>query len=263
MASGTELAHPGRLGGAVACAWLARIDLPPRVTTVRPLTAAALLITTGLLAALPFRRPMLEASGEQAPGIATGPRGATLDVASVNQVGQWPEGLSSFDASLAWQPVPIRSPQRSVPELPPMPDSYYDAAFELERPDPIRRRFNAAVDYRETPGMGEEPSLGTGSFLDAARDADLQSSRQPRAQHQQWAVEDLIEDRFVYTPIQPLPRGTAVAKDTAQRGTQAQQASAGRPGGAALASEGPSDQALGAAAENDALGARQFIREPQ
>lgn len=230
---------------------------------MRPLTAAALVITAGLLAALPFRRPALEAQGLSAPGIATGPRGATLDVASVNQVGQWPEGATNFDPSLAWQPLPIRTPQRLMPELPPMPDSYYDAAFELERPDPVRRRFSAAVDYRQSPHGDEAADVGAQAGGDAASDAGLQSSRQPPAQRQQWTADELLQDRFVYTPIQPTQPRFPLAKEAPPRGTQAQQASAGRPGIATQATEGQSGEVHRTPAEGEEQRPRQFIREPQ
>jgi len=209
---------------------------------VRPTTAATLLVAAGVLAALPFRRTSSDSSAEPAPGIATGPRSTATASISTGRTAEWSDG-AGFDSSLAWQPVPITLPERPAVQLPPMPDSYYDLAFELEQPDPIRRRFSAAVGHRSPA----EPTIPSGDVLSGSTDRDRQREpARPGRDEPIEAAEDLIKDRFVYTPIQ-LPQEPP-EPNAEPRGVPAQSASMIRPGVTPL---------------DDSSRQRHFIREPR
>lgn len=219
---------------------------------VRPTTAATLLVAAGVLAALPFRRTSSDRSVEPDPGIATGPRSTATASFSTGRPAEWSDG-AGFDSSLAWQPVPITLPERPAVQLPPMPDSYYDLAFELEQPDPIRRRFSAAVGHRSSA----EPKNSSDGVLSGSPDRDQQreTGRADRDEPIE-AAEELIKDRFVYTPIQlpqEPPQPTAeprepTAKPREPRSVSAQSASMIRPGVTPL---------------DDSTRQRHFIREPR
>ncbi len=213
-----------------------------RVNPLRPLTAATLIVAAGLIAALPFRRSSPDATNESPGGIATGPRSTVIDAAATSPNGEWPAGRN-FDPTLAWQPIPMTLPQRSSPELPPMPDSYYDLAFELEQPDSIRQRFSAAVNHRGEPNAATVPTPALRSSEPAQRPDAI-----PFA-NQELAAEDLIKDRFVYTPIElPAPPSLHAQDSRHQRGTHAQSASMIR---------------TEMTPQDDASRPRHFIREPQ
>ena len=125
-----------------------------------------------------------------------------------------------------------------------MPDSYYDLAFELEQPDPIRRRFSAAVGHRSLA----EPTIPTGDVLSASPDRQREPARPGRDEPVE-AAEDLIKDRFVYTPIQLPQQPTQPHAETREpRGVPAQSASMIRPGVTPL---------------DDSSRQRHFIREPR
>ncbi len=213
---------------------------------MRPTTAATLLVAAGVLAALPFRRTSSDSSAEPVPGIATGPRSTSTASVSTGRPAEW-SSSADFDASLAWQPVPITLPERPSPQLPPMPDSYYDLAFELEQPDPIRRRFSAAVGHRSPPA---EPTSHIDRVLTGSADRDPRSeAANPRQELPIEAAEDLIKDRFVYTPIQLPQEPPKPGEGTReQRSVQAQSASMIRPGVTPL---------------DDTTRQRHFIREPR
>ncbi len=128
-----------------------------------------------------------------------------------------------------------------------MPDSYYDLAFELEQPDPIRERFSAAVAHRS---LSAEPPTPVENMLSDSLDRDppQKPTRVDREKPIE-AAEDLIKDRFVYTPIQLTqepPKPDAEARE--QRGVPAQSASMIRSGVTPL-DESPRE--------------RHFIREPR
>lgn len=246
---------------------------PLRVNPVRPVTAATLLVAFGVLAALPFRRDGRTEPAAEHSELLTGPRRdavATLRTAPPTAAG---EGLK-FDPSLAWQPVPISLPEWAEPELPPMPNSYYDTAFELEQPDPIRKRFSAAVSDREpSPLVGSAPQTGklassrakspeklSEKLPELPRGYSLETSpEQPQsappatAASAPWSepprtAHDLIQDRFVYSPIAPpATPPPSESSAAAQRQTPAQRASMVRSG---LAADDPQRP-------------RHFIREPQ
>jgi hypothetical protein len=205
---------------------------------LRPTTAAILIVAAGLLAALPFRRPIAEIVDEPLPAVATGPLSTAIDAVSLSRKSDW-SGAAGFDPSLAWQPVPMAFGERPSPEMPPMPDSYYDLAFELEQPDLIRERFTAAVKNPTATG-----STAQAASLPAELPYSSSIAQQPPRQH---TMDELIKDRFVYTPIEPAR--SAIAEDQRnQRGTHAQSASMVRSGGSS---------------SDDASRPRQFIREPQ
>ena len=184
---------------------------PTRVSLLRPTTLLAVMIVIGVLAALPFRRPNDQGGSTAENAVLTGPSGRMIDTLSATG-GEWGES-SAFDPSLAWQPVPMTLPGQRAPELPPMPDSYYDVAFEIERPEPVRDRFPAAaVDPRGMSLAGT--AQGTSARPPQRPDADLSNPGQwanalesvPQASEplpERIAVDDLIADRFVYTPIAP------------------------------------------------------------
>ncbi len=213
---------------------------------MRPTTAVTLLVAAGVLAALPFRRSASDRPVEPDPGIATGPRSTATASVATGRPAEWSDD-GGFDSSLAWQPVPITLPERPAPQLPPMPDSYYDLAFELEQPDPIRQRFSAAVAHRSPPAEPAAPLEGLLSGA-AERPQDRAAANLGRDEPIE-AAEELIKDRFVYTPIQlPPQRPQADAEAREPRGVPAQSASMIRAGVTPL---------------DDGARQRHFIREPR
>jgi len=187
------------------------------------------MIVIGVLAALPFRRANDQDGSAAENSVLTGPSGQMIDSLSANR-GGWGEA-PSFDPSLAWQPVPMTLPGQRAPDLPPMPDSYYDVAFEIERPEPVRDRFPAAagtVDPRRMALVGAP--AGTSPGPAPRRDADLSTPGQwanaletvPQASGplpERIAVEDLVADRFVYAPIVPpaAPAGRSAISPAGNR----------------------------------------------
>lgn len=131
--------------------------------------------------------------------------------------------------------------------MPPMPDSYYELAFELEQPDPIRERFSAAVTHRmlasEPAAVAESPLSDSVDYKQPLEAAQVEREKPIDA------AEDLIKDRFVYTPIQ-LPQQPAEpnAEVRESRGIPAQSASMIRAGVTSL---------------DDTPRQRHFIREPR
>jgi hypothetical protein len=156
------------------------------------------MIVGGVVAALPFRRSSTESDTVQP--LASVPSTDPVDTLTVAK-GGW--GTSpAFDPSLAWQPLPMAVPGHHAPELPPMPDSYYDVSFEIQTPQPVRDRFPAAVGA-SSPVRDQESGAVAADFSQPDR---WVTNRQPVPQVSEplpdkIAVEDLITDRFVYTPL--------------------------------------------------------------
>jgi hypothetical protein len=198
------------------------------VSPLRPTTFLAVMIVIGVLAALPFRRASDKDASTAENAISTGPSGQMIESLSTTR-NTWTES-PAFDPSLAWQPVPMTLPGQRAPELPPMPDSYYDVAFEIERPEPVRDRFPAAADSQRMSfagsalGTSSQGTSATGTQTGAQRRDGGFSAQAPSLAPTQWgsvtepvpqgsgplperiAVEDLVADRFVYSPIvPPLP----------------------------------------------------------
>lgn len=171
------------------------------------------MIVIGVLAALPFRRANDQGASTAENAVLTGPSGRMIDSLSATR-GGWGDS-PAFDPSLAWQPVPMTLPGQRAPDLPPMPDSYYDVAFEIERPEPVRDRFPAAAGTGDPRRMSLAGSLqGTSPGPAQRRDADHSNPGQwanvletvPQASEplpERIAVDDLVADRFVYAPIAP------------------------------------------------------------
>jgi len=221
------------------------------VKLLRPTAFIAVMVVVGVLAALPFRR-----SGDVDPldshakpsTAASRILGSSMAVTSNG----WSEG-ESFDPALAWQPVPMTLPTSVAIEVPPMPDSYYDVSYEIQQPASIRERFPAAV------GAAEPMAARTGESLPAYPQFGLVKSDRWLNQRpslpepsaplpDKVAIDDVIADRFVYTPIaQPEPTYEPSSRPTTPTGVNAQSASMSRP--PRLAPDDPARR-------------KHFIREP-
>lgn len=113
---------------------------------LRPSVLVSLLIVGGVLAALPFRRSLsVDSTDPSSPHVSPPPaqRSDLPQSLSISENG-WGD-RDGFDPSLAWQPLPMTVPGRHAPQLPQMPDSYYDVSFEIQEPRSLRSdRFPAA-----------------------------------------------------------------------------------------------------------------------
>jgi hypothetical protein len=231
---------------------------PTRVSLLRPTTLLAVMVVIGVLAALPFRRPSDQGGSTAENAVLTGPSGHMIDSLSAAR-GGWGDS-PAFDPSLAWQPVPMTLPGQQAPELPPMPDSYYDVAFEIERPEPVRDRFPAAAAIVDPRGMSLAGTAQGTSGKPAQRPhADLSNPGQwanalesiPQASEplpERIAVDDLIADRFVFTPLAPPAPPTG--------------RSAISPAGNRTSQQGGSISRTASTHAGDASRPKHFIREP-
>jgi hypothetical protein len=202
------------------------------------------MIVGGVIAALPFRRSSTDRDAIQP--LASLPSTDPVDTLTVAK-GGWGESLA-FDPSLAWQPLPMAVPGHHAPELPPMPDSYYDVSFEIQNPQPVRDRFPAAVGV-SSPARDQESIAVAPDFSQPDR---WVTNRQPVPQAsgplpEKIAVEDLITDRFVYTQL---------AKPLETRSSQA------AANGAYTPAQGASMTRSVTSGTSDASRPKYFIREP-
>jgi len=203
------------------------------------------MIVGGVVTALPFRRSSNDLENDRPlPSIPATDRIDTLTVAK----GGWGES-PAFDPSLAWQPLPMSVPGHHAPELPPMPDSYYDVSFEIQHPQPVRDRFPAAV---AVSGQKVSEQVSDSLATDFLQPDRWVTNRQPIPQAseplpERIAVEELITDRFVYTPL---------AKPNAAQSSQA----AG--GGVYTPAQSASMTRTITSGTGDASRPKYFIREP-
>lgn len=206
---------------------------------MRPAHLASVIIVVGCLAALPFHRSSSIVSTDPASKLTPGPK-------SVVGSGREPAGLpavaapggvpADFDPSLAWQPIPMVMPQQPSVEQPPMPNSYYDVTLPLDQPDPIRQRFEAAYPEMRQPVGGQPASAGVTSLASQSKpaggvDDSGFSDPDPVDEFRKWLSQEtppadpndpaaaMIEDEYVFEPIQPLDPFPAAAK---RRATSAQ-----------------------------------------
>lgn len=136
---------------------------------------------------------------------------------------------ADFDPSLAWQPIPMVMPQQPSVEQPTMPNSYYDVTIPLDQPDPIRQRFEAAYPEMRQPVGGEPESAGVTSLVSQSKpsggvDDGGFSDPDPVDDFRKWLSKEtppvdpndpaasMIEDEYVFEPIQPLDPFPAAAK---------------------------------------------------
>ena len=209
---------------------------------MRPLKIATCIVAGGCLAALPFYRSASNDSEELHQRLDTGPGTEAVDWGFGLRVRTQP---AEPDPMSGWQPTPMVMPQPAVVEQPRMPNSYYDTVIPWEEPDPIRERFSAAAMPSPTAADNQRVE----SFQNWA--ASSRASYDPVD-----PTEGMIEDRFVFTPIEPLDPFPALAKPsnregqppaTPKDGTPIQNASLGR---------------VLPAAPDAAPRQRHFIREP-
>jgi hypothetical protein len=153
----------------------------------------------GVAAALPFRRMPHEAMPDQRTMSVSPP--TPVDSLMVSKDG-WGNS-TTFDPSLAWQPLPMTVPGHHAPELPPMPDSYYDVSFDIQQPQTIRDRFPAAVQVPVSVSRNPRNEPTTGEFAQPDRWIANRQSVPPTFQPlpEKIEVDELITDRFVYTPL--------------------------------------------------------------
>lgn len=199
---------------------------------MRPAHLASVIIVVGCLAALPFHRSSSIVSTDPASKLTPGPK-------SVLGPGREPAGLpavaapggvpADFDQSLAWQPIPMVMPQQPSVEQPPMPNSYYDVTLPLDQPDPIRQRFEAAYPEMRQSDGAEPASAGVTSLASQSKpaggvDDSGFSDPDPVDEFRKWLSKEtppadpndpaaaMIEDEYVFEPIQPLDPFPAAAK---------------------------------------------------
>lgn len=202
------------------------------------------MIVGGVVAALPFRRSSKDSDTTEP--LVSLPSTDPVDTLTVAK-GGWGES-PAFDPSLAWQPIPMAVPGHHAPELPQMPDSYYDVSFEIHHPQPVRDRFPAAVGASPS---GNDPESGAVAS-DFSQPDRWVTNRQPVPQAseplpEKIAVEDLITDRFVYAPI---------AKPTAASPSQTSAIGVNTPAQSASMTRSITTGA------SDASRPKYFIREP-
>lgn len=202
------------------------------------------MIVGGVVAALPFRRSAKDS--EAVRPLSSIPSTNPFDTLTVAK-GGWGES-PAFDPSLAWQPLPMSVPGHHAPELPPMPDSYYDVSFEIQHPQTVRDRF-PAVAVSGPKVREQESGAPATDFLHPDR---WVTNRQPVPQAseplpERMAVEELITDRFVYTPL---------AKPNAAQSSQAAEGAVQTPAQRASMTRDTSNGA------SDRSRPKYFIREP-
>lgn len=199
---------------------------------MRPAHLASVIIVVGCLAALPFHRSSSIVSTDPASKLTSGPKsalGSGREAAGLPVVAA-PGGVpADFDPSLAWQPIPMVMPQQPSVEQPPMPSSYYDVTIPLDQPDPIRQRFEAAYPEMRQPVGGQPASAGVTSLVSQSKSAgDVDdggfSDPDPVDEFRNWLSKEtppvdpndpaaaMIEDQYVFEPIQPLDPFPAAAK---------------------------------------------------
>lgn len=207
------------------------------------------MIVGGGVAALPFRRSSTDA--DTVPPSASLPSTDPVDTLTVAK-GGWGES-PAFDPSLAWQPLPMAVPGHHAPELPPMPDSYYDLSFEIQNPQPVRDRFPAAVGA-SAPTRDRESGAVATDFPQPDRWVTRRQSVPPASDPlpEKIAVDDLITDRFVYT---------ALAKPNATQSTQTSANGAYTPAQSASMTR-TSTGGTSTSGTGDASRPKYFIREP-
>jgi hypothetical protein len=148
---------------------------------MRTITLAAGIVALGTLAAIPFRRTEPLHDDKRLPGIATGPLTSELRSDSYEAADPW-KNRPGIDTSLAWQPQPMTFATAKSFEMPSMPDNYPFDSIDLPVPEPVRSRFPAVAEMRDSPGE-------RGLLM-------------PQVAQ--------IEDRFVYTPTPAPPRNSSV-----------------------------------------------------
>jgi len=206
------------------------------------------MVVVGVLAALPFR---LSGDVDSHAKPSSGPSRILGGSMAVTSNG-WSES-ESFDPSLAWQPVPMTLPTHAAPEMPPMPDSYYDVSYDIQQPAPIRERFPAAVgagDSAAAPNSSAQASDPQFGLVKSDRwftqRPSLPDSSGPLPD--KVAIDDVIADRFVYTPIvPPEPTHEPSSRSATPGSVNAQNASMSRS--TRLAADDPARR-------------KHFIREP-
>lgn len=244
---------------------------------MRPAHLASVIIVVGCLAALPFHRSSSIVSTDPASKLTPGPKavvGAGREPAGLPAVAA-PGGVpADFDPSLAWQPIPMVMPQQPSVEQPPMPNSYYDVTLPLDQPDPIRQRFEAAYPEMRQPVGGQPASAGVTSLASQSKpaggvDDSGFSDPDPVDEFRKWLSQEtppvdpndpaaaMIEDQYVFEPIQPLDPFPAAAK---RRPTSAQtgagQMVMGQTVNGPSAAQGASNGEAPSAANGEAPGGR-------
>ena len=203
-----------------------------RVITLRPTTfAVVIIITAGCLAALPFRR-----EGEQRLDRTTSQsQGGGENDSITASSSAWPQ-YPGFDPSLAWQPVPMTLPERPLAAQPPMPDSYYDLAFELERPEPVRERFGAVAETTAARSRAAEREVNEEALDDrvaADRVATDRGADEQAADHEE-SAEKRFADRFTREPVRAI-------RPASQRSAEAESEASDSPGKSATAASRDQD----------------------
>lgn len=153
----------------------------------------------GVTAALPFRRNADEGTTDHFPA-SIAPT-TPVDSMTVSKDG-WGQS-TTFDPSLAWQPLPMTIPGHHAPELPPMPDSYYDVSFEIQRPKAILDRFPATSPGTAPVSHSLANESSVADFVQPDRWVANRDAVPPTFQPlpDKIEVDDLLTDRFVYTPL--------------------------------------------------------------
>ena len=130
---------------------------PARALPLRILTIGVLIVSGGVLAALPFRRYQAIPYASSAPLQVTGPAQSALDSPQLDGVESGSLAGGELDPTKAcaefmavaarqpWDKAAISPERRSVD----IPLTYEDLATPIDLPAAIRRRFNATAPVRE------------------------------------------------------------------------------------------------------------------
>lgn len=115
---------------------------------MRTLTLGVLIVSGGILAALPFRRLQTIPDASTGPAQATGPTQSAISDSSLQMLVDSPTTGSAEVAPPADLPTwsPPAQPQRRDTSI---PLTYEDLLVPIERPDAVEQRFSATVSAQQ------------------------------------------------------------------------------------------------------------------
>jgi hypothetical protein len=126
---------------------------------LRTLTLGVLIVSGGILAALPFRRYQTIPDASTGPAQATGPTQSAISERSLKMLVDSKSAGSSEALSPPELPIwtPPEQPKRRSESI---PLTYEDLLVPIDRPDNVQQRFSATVEARQSqPDNSRLPEL--------------------------------------------------------------------------------------------------------
>lgn len=116
---------------------------------MRTLTLGVLIVSGGILAALPFRRYQTIPDASLGPAQATGPTQSAISDTSLQMLVDSQTASSAEETPAADLPIwsPPAQPQRRNASI---PLTYEDLMVPIDRPDQVEQRFSATVSARQS-----------------------------------------------------------------------------------------------------------------